>query len=141
VVRELMFVCTDPSVNRRDSALDHPEDWAAKYEGKGIRLLGHLLADLAMAVTVRVTHGRRLITDGPFVETKEWLGTWSAPAREDLTMRHVIPSTGRELRRRRARLRPRGRVGTTRPPGRVLATSRGSARTPCPWLAVVRARG
>ena len=26
-------------------------------------------------VTVRVRQGRRLITDGPFVETKEWPGT------------------------------------------------------------------
>jgi len=32
------------------------------------------LAPTASATTVRVRDGNRLITDGPFAETKEWLG-------------------------------------------------------------------
>ena len=32
------------------------------------------LADTTSATTVRVRDGQRVITDGPFLETKEWLG-------------------------------------------------------------------
>lgn len=35
---------------------------------------GEALADVSDATTVQVRDGRRIITDGPFAETKEWLG-------------------------------------------------------------------
>ena len=35
---------------------------------------GSRLAPAASATTVRVRDGRNVITDGPFAETKEWLG-------------------------------------------------------------------
>ena len=35
---------------------------------------GSRLAPAASATTVRVRDGNRVITDGPFAETKEWLG-------------------------------------------------------------------
>ena len=34
---------------------------------------GDRLADLSTATTVRVRDGNRVVTDGPFAETKEWL--------------------------------------------------------------------
>jgi len=35
---------------------------------------GHELEDVATATTVRVRDGKRLVTDGPFAETREQLG-------------------------------------------------------------------
>jgi hypothetical protein len=37
-------------------------------------ILGHRLAHRSKAKTVRVRTGRLLVTDGPFAETREWIG-------------------------------------------------------------------
>ncbi len=60
------------------------EEWAAvmpAYEayGERVRASGAFvdaapLAEPSSATTVRIRDGKRLITDGPFAETKEWLG-------------------------------------------------------------------
>ncbi len=51
-----------------------PDDLdASDRRRRAIRLLGRGLADGGKAVTVRVRRGRRLVTDGPFIETKEWI--------------------------------------------------------------------
>jgi hypothetical protein len=52
-------------------------DYGAFNEGLHARKAyvdGSRLAPATSATTVRVRDGRNLITDGPFAETKEWLG-------------------------------------------------------------------
>jgi hypothetical protein len=61
-----------------------PESWQRMAEsygaytqwlaGQGWFKGGDALADVTDATTVQVRDGRRLITDGPFAETKEMLG-------------------------------------------------------------------
>jgi len=55
-----------------------PEDWMTydkSVRESGILVDSHSLADLVTATTVRVTAaGERLVTDGPFAETREVLG-------------------------------------------------------------------
>ena len=46
-------------------------DWLL---GRGIHVGGERLASSASATTVRVRDGNRLVTDGPYAETKEVLG-------------------------------------------------------------------
>jgi hypothetical protein len=41
---------------------------------RGVLVASDPLEEPASATTVRVTDGRAITTDGPFVETKEWLG-------------------------------------------------------------------
>lgn len=48
--------------------------WAGEMEGRGVRLLGRPLDPPETAVTVRVRDGETLVTDGPFAETKEFIG-------------------------------------------------------------------
>ena len=48
--------------------------FAAWLGEKGWMLGGEALQDVATATTVRVRDGRRIVTDGPFAETKEHLG-------------------------------------------------------------------
>ncbi len=43
-------------------------------EAKGMHLGGEALRDVADATTVQVRDGNRIVTDGPFAETKEHLG-------------------------------------------------------------------
>ena len=60
------------------------EEWAEMTEpfiaynefvkATGYYIDGAPLAELSTATTVRIRDGKRVITDGPFAETKEWLG-------------------------------------------------------------------
>ena len=54
------------------------EDWIVydkEVKDAGIFVSGESLADLVTATTVRVeSDGRRVVTDGPFAETREVLG-------------------------------------------------------------------
>jgi hypothetical protein len=45
---------------------------------------GHRLEDVATATTVRVRNGKRLVTDGPFAETREQLGGFYMIQAKDL---------------------------------------------------------
>ncbi len=67
-----------------DGSTRTPAEWAemmpaymAYTEGlqaAGVMVDGAALADPGSATTVRVRDGKRTITDGPFAETKEFLG-------------------------------------------------------------------
>src|SRR5881398_1315159 len=50
------------------------EKFAQELEERGVMCGGDQLADSPAATTVRVRDGERLVTDGPFAETKETLG-------------------------------------------------------------------
>ena len=57
--------------------------WAAE---KGWMQGGEALQDVSTATTVSVRDGRRIVTDGPFAETKEHLGGYyliDAPSLDD----------------------------------------------------------
>ena len=57
--------------------------WVAE---KGWMLGGEALQDVSTATTVAVRDGRRIVTDGPFAETKEHLGGYyliDAPSLDD----------------------------------------------------------
>ena len=72
------------------------EEWAAMMpaynafgewlQERGWGLGGEALQDVATATTVSVRDGRRIVTDGPFAETKEHLGGYyliDAPSLDD----------------------------------------------------------
>lgn len=72
------------------------EEWAAmmpEYDAfgrwlheRGWSLGGEALQDVSTATTVSVRDGRRIVTDGPFAETKEHLGGYylvDAPSLDD----------------------------------------------------------
>jgi hypothetical protein len=53
---------------------DEPLPWVDELREKGIWLMGDQLAPPRRGRTVRVREGKRLVTDGPFAETKEAVG-------------------------------------------------------------------
>lgn len=65
---------------------DHPEEWyltrvepstavVREMQAAGVlRFAGGLEEDLAEAAAADATSGEVIVTDGPFAETKEWLG-------------------------------------------------------------------
>jgi hypothetical protein len=75
-MRYLMFVIADPAAaaEAQPSADDLTiEEWLADVDGRGKRITGDALAPVSDAVTVRVSRGEVLVSDGPFVESKEWV--------------------------------------------------------------------
>jgi hypothetical protein len=70
--RYMMLVCTDPAVERQESARAEPvEPWVTEMSGRGVRLFGSELEPTGRARTVRGRGSRAIVTDGPFAETKE----------------------------------------------------------------------
>ena len=49
-------------------------DWAEDLKARGLLVLGHALQHKDAATTVRVRNGETLLSDGPFIETKEFVG-------------------------------------------------------------------
>ncbi|MDA8302201.1 MAG: YciI family protein [Actinomycetota bacterium] len=48
--------------------------WAEDLKARGLLVLGHALQHKDTATTVRVRDGETLLSDGPFIETKEFVG-------------------------------------------------------------------
>ena len=73
-MRFLMFVCSDTEpVDPPSGPVPDVEDWVTTMDGRGIRITGEPLAHQREAATVRVRDGKTVVTDGPFLETKEVL--------------------------------------------------------------------
>ncbi|QDB80459.1 transcription initiation protein [Georgenia sp. 311] len=76
-MRYLMLICHDAEVHPGQEELaadpDH-QRWLADVTGRGAFLGGDRLRPAETATSVRVRDGRTLVTDGPFAETKEFVG-------------------------------------------------------------------
>jgi len=80
-VKYLLLICVDPSLEP-DETPGEIEAWLDRLGGS--RLIGNELRGAASAATVRVRRSERLITDGPFAETKEVVGGyWLIQARSE----------------------------------------------------------
>jgi hypothetical protein len=74
-VQFLMLVCRDTvPVDPPSGPGGDVDEWVSTMEGRGVRLAGDRLAPESESAVVRVRAGEVLVTDGPFLETKEILG-------------------------------------------------------------------
>ncbi len=73
----LFFIGTAPDSDEARSdetaASNSPEAWVEEMDGRGVRKFGDRLRPAEDATTVRVRSGELLVTDGPFVEGKEYI--------------------------------------------------------------------
>jgi hypothetical protein len=84
-MRFLMFVCTDTeAVEAPTTPVPDIEEWVSTMDGRGIRITGDPLVHERNAKTVRVRGGKKAVTDGPFLETKEVLGGYYVLEAPDL---------------------------------------------------------
>ena len=71
-MRYLMLVCVDPDMPEEEiSGAPDIEEWVKANDAKGVRLMGERVRPGSDATTVRVRDGEVLLTDGPYVETKD----------------------------------------------------------------------
>jgi hypothetical protein len=79
-VKYLLLVCWDAERMNAQTEPDAPNEdgegfpWVDDLRARGIWKIGDQLASPRRARTVRVRDGKRLVTDGPFAETKEAVG-------------------------------------------------------------------
>jgi hypothetical protein len=101
-VKYLMLVCVErdgvPAGGPKpDIGVDQ---WVKEYDAKGVRLMGDRIRPEADATTVRVRNGEVLVTDGPYVETKELVAGFDVLECADLdeaievASRHEMAWTG-----------------------------------------------
>jgi hypothetical protein len=64
----------DAAEDDRNAMLKLYGEYTAWLQEKGWMLAGDALHDTSRATSVRVRDGERIMTDGPFAETKEQLG-------------------------------------------------------------------
>jgi hypothetical protein len=72
-MRYMMFVCIDPDTTLRPED-DNIGDWIAEVESRKLRQDGDRLRPPSGATTVRRRDGEVLVSDGPFAETREYIG-------------------------------------------------------------------
>ncbi len=82
-MKYLLLVCWDaermnaqeePAPGTPPPAEEEPFPWVDDLRARGVWQIGDQLAPPRRARTVRVRDGKRLVTDGPFTETKEAVG-------------------------------------------------------------------
>ena len=70
-MRFMMFVATDSDPDPKAEAPGEVETWVDDVDSRGKRITGDRLRPAGAAKTVRVRGGRKVVTDGPFTESKE----------------------------------------------------------------------
>ena len=71
---ERMNAQTEPDPEALPTEVDEGFPWVDDLQAQGIWITGDQLAPPRRARTVRIRGGRKMVTDGPFVETKEAIG-------------------------------------------------------------------
>lgn len=84
----LMLVCVDTEPVAPSSPGMEVEEWVEKMDSSGVRLMGDRIQPERAATTVRVRADEVLVTDGPFLETKEVLAGFDVLECRDLA--HAI---------------------------------------------------
>src|SRR5438067_6605624 len=76
----MLLICRDEqawekiNVTERQRLNAEMVELSDEHTSRGQYLAGHPLQPSSSATTVRVRDGRRIVTDGPFAETREQLG-------------------------------------------------------------------
>jgi hypothetical protein len=108
-MKYMMLVCVDPSIAADEDegpAAGYDIDaWVSEMDGRGVRQEGYPLA-VGDATTVRVRHGEVMLTDGPFVEAKEFMAGYDILECADLDEAIEVASKHPLARRGAMELRP-----------------------------------
>ncbi len=89
-MKYMLLICRDEqawdrlSVTERQQIYGETVEVSEELTSRGQYLAGHPLHLSSSATSVRVRDGKRLVTDGPFAETREQLGGYMLIEVEDL---------------------------------------------------------
>lgn len=100
-MRFMMLVCSDTQPDTKAEAPGEINAWVDAVDGSGQRIMGERLRPAGEGRTVRVRGGRKMITDGPFTESKEVILGFDILECEtieeaiDIAAKHPVARTGR----------------------------------------------
>jgi hypothetical protein len=85
-MRYLLLVCSDGTASDEQRAVmgEKMEAWLDETTASGARQFGHALQSPHTAKTVRLRDGETLVSDGPFVESKEFVAGLDLIEADDL---------------------------------------------------------
>jgi hypothetical protein len=72
-----LLICDDESKSPTSEEMDADpmhQAWLADLERRGAEVAGYRLRPVVNATSVRVRDGETLVSDGPFAETKDFVG-------------------------------------------------------------------
>lgn len=108
-MKYMMLVCVDPSITADEEegpgAGYDTDTWVSEMDSRGVRQEGYPLP-VSDATTVRVRHGEVLLTDGPFIEAKEFMAGYDILECADLDEAIEVASKHPLARRGAMELRP-----------------------------------
>ena len=103
-MRYLLLVCAAEDVTlsaaERAAIPGATQAWVAETTGRGVRLEGYPLGPVGEGATVRLRGGERVVSDGPYAETKEQIGGFDVLECADLdeaievAARHPVAAFG-----------------------------------------------
>lgn len=76
-MKYVLLICDDETDSPSNEDLDQDpvhQAWAADLDRRGAEVYGARLRPVADATTVKVRQGETLVSDGPFAETKDFVG-------------------------------------------------------------------
>lgn len=83
-MRYVLFICADPTGEPYDEDDDNVRQWVGALQAEDKYVLGDRLRPVENATTIRVRAGERLVTDGPFTESREWIAGFDVIEADDL---------------------------------------------------------
>lgn len=104
-----LLICddeSDPPSNEDLAADPVHQEWQADLERRGGKIFGARLRSVADATTVTVRNGETLVSDGPFAETKDFVGGFVVVECADLDEAIAIASGHPYARRGIIEIRP-----------------------------------
>jgi hypothetical protein len=122
----LFLVCTDSTAPEYKAEEDNIEEWGDEVVRRGMSLAGDRLRPPADATTVRVRNGAVGVTDGPFVETKDYIAGFDLLRCKDLDDAIDIASRHPMARFGQIEIRPVWPLGQE--PEAAAADTAGSAK-------------
>jgi len=75
-MRFLMLVCRDTEPVPEGGEHGDVEEWVRTMDARGVRITGDPVAHQREARAVRVRRGEIRVTDGPYLETKEYMASF-----------------------------------------------------------------
>lgn len=83
-MRYFMFVVADPAADPYEPEQDTIGTWIDEMTRRGVSVMGERLRPVEDATTVRVRGGQLIVTDGPYIEAKEWIAGFDVLECRDL---------------------------------------------------------
>ena len=110
-MKYLFLIKSSPDSPYNDPDYVDPEDespdrWVAETKGSGAHLIGDRVRPVEDATTVRFRKGELLVTDGPFVEGKDYIGGFDVIEAADLDEAIAIASRHPVVRSGLVEIRP-----------------------------------